>query len=626
MHEPAAAPILQQLSLAEAATLTQPLLKAALLARCSSGQLTLSQHALLKSPVHGDSQQCACPLNRSELVQACMPLLPDVSPASLDLSHSFWAYHEDTEDMSYVLSQLSSLTKLNISNPELSMLHAAQLATAATGLQRLVMRDLKLQLSTCEGSCNGAHPSTRHCNSATLVDRFQFSSPIWSILGTLDMQGCSMKRSDYCQLLQQLPVLSSLTSLDLSDLELFPKSTQLAPVKPPSKRRSAGIHRSLQGNSRSIDNVTSEHCIVEDWVACAAVLHRLGLHGFSHLGITIEPSADRFCRALASALRDGASRVPSRSVSISETGSSASSFLEGQEVTGSSNSCGECMLASLAVTNTVDLDRWAQDNGSQISQRSATALFTALAAVPSLQSLRLVGMPIGCSPILSSSYNSSSEEIGLEGVVRSSTRPRVSRELLSDADLYAKMAALAKLTDLAAEDRLRKSVDAPGFLLPLQCLEVRGLDFGVRVLDYTRGAAYQCNGDKMATYPWSSLRGLTRLALTSVKLLSRGHAARMSRGLRSLSALRSLCITRHSGAPISSPPSAPCSVCVFSSLLERCEYVLLPKRVWGMRRVWRFGGSVATSGTRTGAKGSEAPALERIGCIFCTDGAVVPFE
>ena len=493
MHEPAAAPILQQLSLAEAATLTQPLLKAALLARCSSGQLTLSQHALLKSLVHGSSQQCACPLNRSELVQACMPLLPDVSPASLDLLHSFWAYHEDTEDMSDVLSQLSSLTKLNISNPELSILHAAQLATAATGLQSLIMRDLKLQLSTCEGSCNGAHPSTRHCNSATLVNSFQFSSPVWSILGTLDMQGCSMKRSDYCQLLQQLPVLSSLTSLDLSDLELFPKSTQLAPVKPPNKRRSAEIHRSPQGDRRSIDSVTSEHCIVEDWGACAAVLQRLGLHGFSHLGITIEPSADRFCRALASALRDGASRVPSRSVSISETGSSVSntvSFLEGQEVGGSSNSCGECMLASLAVTNTVDLDRWAQDIGSQISGRSATALFTALAAVPSLKSLRLVGMPIGCSPIPSSSYNSPGEESGLEDVARSSTRPRVSRELLSDADLYAKMAALAKLTDLAPEDQLRKSVDAPGFQLPLQCLEVRGLDFGVRVLDSARGAAH----------------------------------------------------------------------------------------------------------------------------------------
>ena len=169
-------------------------------------------------------------------------------------------------------------------------------------------------------------------------------------------------------------------------------------------------------------------------------------------------------------------------------------------------------------------------------------LFTALSEVPSLTKVRLVGMPIGLSPIRSSRSYEGGEPIGLGDFARSSTSPRVSRETLRE-ELYAVVA------ELAAEDQRRSTVDTPEFQLPLRCLEVQGLDFGVRALYDPRSAAYGCSGDSIATYPWSSLRGLTRLVLTSVQLFRQGHATVLSQGLEFLTALRSLCVDRYSGMP-----------------------------------------------------------------------------
>lgn len=112
-----------------------------------------------------------------------------------------------------------------------------------------------------------------------------------------------MLRSDYCSLLQTLPVLCSLTSLDLSDLDLCPKNNRLMLVKqsPPQKRLSCEI---LGPSSGDESTIADGHVPfpVENWDACAAVLQALPLHRFTHFGFTVEPSADTLCRALAIAL------------------------------------------------------------------------------------------------------------------------------------------------------------------------------------------------------------------------------------------------------------------------------------------------------------------------------------
>lgn len=98
---PAVATVFQHLNLAETVAFPQPLLKAALLAHCPSGHLALSAHTPPQCSIHGSTQQCACAkeCHRSVLTQAYMPLLADVAPEGLNLSHSFF-HGADTHDLS----------------------------------------------------------------------------------------------------------------------------------------------------------------------------------------------------------------------------------------------------------------------------------------------------------------------------------------------------------------------------------------------------------------------------------------------------------------------------------------------------------------------------------------------
>lgn len=153
--------------------------------------------------------------------------------------------------------------------------------------------------------------------------------------------------------------------------------------------------------------------------------------------------------------------------------------VDGIIVSKTASSTGQLKITSLSVTNTVDPGGWADDNSSQVSRRTATALFASLARVPSLTKVRLAGLPIGYPPIRSfrtqqsGSRAGSDLPIGLGCFTRGSASPVVSRETMRE-EIYETVA------DMTAEDQQRNRVEPQGLVLPLQCLEIEGLDFGVR--------------------------------------------------------------------------------------------------------------------------------------------------
>lgn len=555
---PALGIVLEQLALAETVALPQTLMKAALLAHCPSGHLIISAYSPpQQSPWSPESPRAACTQesNRSMLLTAYLPLLPDLALQALNLSNSYF-HPANTDYVVQMLAQLSSLTKLDISNTDVPMLQAAEIVAAPSGLQHLAMRSLQLQNRYAE-------TSSSQLQQLALVSSFRFSSATrWGSLCILDMQGCSVMRSDYCSLLQALSALSSLTSLDLSDLDIHPKNNRLQQVKASNGRISLDLLGSTNSGDATHCSESSlgahVHLPVEDWEACATVVQALPLHKFELLGLHIEPAADTLCRALVAALTavatcgDKCTQLPSASSSFDASSTQSAGSINRK---GSPNEM-QVELESLIVTNTADPGGWGDDNSSQVRRSTATELFAVQSRIPSLTTVKLMGMPIGYPPLRSSRAGRSNNGTlgannlavhGASSTQEGAAAPTESRQSMRE-DMYALVA------DMAAPDQHRNTVVPPGLMLPFRCLEVNGLSFGVRSIYDPRSAAYECSGDRIAMYSWSSLRGLTRLSLTSVQLFRHGHAAELSRGLESLTALRSLCVARYAGAhPLPSP-------------------------------------------------------------------------
>lgn len=538
---PVLASVLHSLSLAETCALPQQICKASLHAHCSAGYLSLSACSVVNTQaMHCSPQQDAgmLPQHHAALWTASSALLPEVSPKALNLSYSCLHTAEEGE-VSRTLAQLSTLTALELSKPaQVPLLQAATKVTATTGLQALTMRGLPLHDNLDDTDSQKKEGSTQS-PQPSLVECFKLSSGSqWGTLCMLDMQGCSMMRPDYCCLLQTLSALSFLTSLDLSGLELHPKNNRMQRIKDARSFHMHPEHNSPHGQ------------VQDDWVASAEQLSRLPLSRFKHFGITVEPAADALCSALATALvkmcqdgQLGPLETESAPTDDSQPGTSATQaqVLEIEKNGSETVHCSQ--MESLVVTNAVDPAGWADDNSSQVSRRTATALFAGIARIPSLETLKLSGMPIGYPPSrpLRTQHSNTEAPDDQEDV---STRSSASTQerLGVQEELYALVA------DLAAPDQQRRTVTPPGTLLPLKCLELQGLDFGVRTLYDPRSAAYVCSGDRIAMYSWESLRGLTRLSLTSVQLFRHGHAAEVSRGLEQLTGLQSLCVARYAGA------------------------------------------------------------------------------